>query len=502
MKDSIDNKAVVYARYSSRGQNEQSIEGQIAAAQKYAASKGYTIIKEYCDRAKTGTNDNREAFQQMLSDCAKKQFRVIIVWKVDRFGRNREEITFNKYRAKKNGVRVEYVAESLPGGPEGVILESVLEGMAEYYSLQLSQNVRRGLMETAKKHHIIGGRTPLGYKSGPDGEYLVDDQNADVVRQIFSKYASGMTMQEVVDWLNKNGYRTAEGKVFNKNSLPRMLSNERYIGTYIYKDLIWEENAIPAIIDRETFGKVQEMLKMNRRAPSHRWSYSDYILTDKMFCGLCGSPMIGESGYSSTGKKHSYYSCAGHKNPAKGVCRCPKKPVRQDTIEAEVFSHVWGILRNEDTLNWIADLTWDYYQKEQAEDSELKALQKRRQDIEKGISNLVRSIELGIINDAIQSRIETLTAEKEQVEAEIAGRQLRSGPALTRDHILFFLQKMGEGDQEDEKVRRRIIETFVNSIYLYKDHMVIAYNFGGQTEKITLGDIPEEPFECDCISRG
>ena len=119
--------AVVYARFSSSKQQETSIEGQLAAAHKYAETKGYTIIREYCDRAKTGTNDNREEFQRMLSDTAKHQFTVIIVWKVDRFGRNREEITFNKYRAKKNGVRVEYVAENVVEGPEGVILESVLE---------------------------------------------------------------------------------------------------------------------------------------------------------------------------------------------------------------------------------------------------------------------------------------------------------------------------------------------------------------------------------------
>ena len=161
-------RAVVYARYSSHRQGEQSIEGQLAAAKTYADARGYTIVHEYVDRAMTGRNDNRDEFQQMLSDCSKKQFTVIIVWKVDRFGRNREEITFNKYRAKKHGVRVEYVAENMGEGPESVILESVLEGMAEYYSLQLSQNVKRGYRENAKKCKFAGGRVPLGYKLDSD----------------------------------------------------------------------------------------------------------------------------------------------------------------------------------------------------------------------------------------------------------------------------------------------------------------------------------------------
>ena len=145
-----EEKAVVYARYSSHKQGEQSIEGQLTAARTYASARGYKIIHEYIDRAVTGRNDNRDEFQRMLSDCSKHQFTVIILWKVDRFGRNRQEITFNKYRAKKQGVRVEYTAETVPDSPEGVILESVLEGMAEYYSLQLSQNIRRGTRESAK----------------------------------------------------------------------------------------------------------------------------------------------------------------------------------------------------------------------------------------------------------------------------------------------------------------------------------------------------------------
>lgn len=183
-------KAVIYARYSSHNQSEQSIEGQIAAAKKYALDHEYQIIGEYCDRAKTGTNDNRDEFQRMLSDTSKHAFTVIIVWKVDRFGRNREEIAFNKHHCKKNGVRIEYVAENIADGPEGVILESVLEGMAEYYSLQLSQNIKRGLLESAKKHKAIGGRVPLGYVLNEDRCYQIHPESAEIVRHIFERIAA------------------------------------------------------------------------------------------------------------------------------------------------------------------------------------------------------------------------------------------------------------------------------------------------------------------------
>lgn len=104
-KPDTTTNAVIYARYSSHGQTEQSIEGQLAKGHEYAAAQGYTVVHEYIDRAMTGRNDNREAFQKMLSDTGKHQFQVVIVWKVDRFGRNREEIAFNKHTCKKNGVR-------------------------------------------------------------------------------------------------------------------------------------------------------------------------------------------------------------------------------------------------------------------------------------------------------------------------------------------------------------------------------------------------------------
>ena len=306
-KPDISKNAVVYARYSSNNQTEQSIEGQLAAAHKYADTKGYTIIHEYIDRAKTGRNDNRDDFQKMLSDTAKKQFSIIIVWKVDRFGRNREEVILNKMRCKKNGVHVEYVAELVPEGPEGVILEGVFEAMAEYYSLQLSQNVKRGLLESAKQYKAVTGGTPLGYKIGPDKHFEIDPVTAPVIKVIFERYASGESLFDLIEYLNQNGYKTRFGKPFQRSSLDRLLKNEQYIGTYTYKDIIRAEDVIPPIIEKDLFYKVQDMLKKNRREPPNKWKYSDYVLTGKMFCGKCGCTMVGKAGYGRGKKKYGYY---------------------------------------------------------------------------------------------------------------------------------------------------------------------------------------------------
>ncbi|MBO4980704.1 MAG: recombinase family protein, partial [Lachnospiraceae bacterium] len=183
--------AVVYARYSSHRQGEQSIEGQLAEAKRYAESHGLTIIHEYCDRAQSGRTDNREQFQLMLSDAAKGVFNHLIVWKTDRIGRNKEEIALNKYHLKKNGVKIHYIAEAIPDTPEGIILEAVIEGMAAYYSEQLSQNVRRGMRASAEKAQFTGGAYPLGYKVDENKKYVIDPQYAPTVRLIFNLYAEG-----------------------------------------------------------------------------------------------------------------------------------------------------------------------------------------------------------------------------------------------------------------------------------------------------------------------
>lgn len=469
--------AVVYARYSSHNQTEQSIEGQLSAARKYAEVKGYTIIKEYCDRAKTGTNDNREAFQEMLHDCQSHSFTVIIVWKVDRFGRNREEITFNKYRAKKHGVRVEYIAENITEGPEGVILESVLEGMAEYYSLQLSQNVKRGLLETAKKHKVLGGHMPLGYKKGKNNEYAIDEDTARTIRLIFDMYESGYTMVNIIEYLNKNGYTNRRGTKFSKNSLPSILSNERYKGTYIYKDIIKEEDAIPAIVSKEQFERVQIMKELNRRMPSHCWNYSDYLLTEKLFCGECNSPMIGKSGYGKMGVKYNYYTCLGH---VKKICE--KKSIRQEELENIVISEVMSILSDPDTFNYMVDLIWNHHLETDRVGQEIKKIQKNIARVNSAIDNLVRSVEQGMPYEIVKSRMEELNSEKVLYSKLLAEKNIERSTKLTKENITEFLTKFTTLDYTDKSCQKVLISNIINKIYLYSDRVVIAMNYTDENQ--------------------
>lgn len=483
-----NNRAAVYARYSSRKQGEQSIEGQLSEAYKYAETHGYNIIHEYIDRAKSGRTDNREAFQEMLRDTAKGTFSTIILWKLDRFGRNREEIAANKYRCKKNGVKVVYVAENVPDSPEGVILESVLEGMAEYYSLQLSQNVRRGMHANAEKCQSTGGTTPLGYAVDPaTKKFVIDPNTAPTVRRIFDMYAGGTKISEIVRTLNDSGIRTARGSRFKVDSLYTVLRNVKYTGIYTYNGDVRIENGIPAIVDRATFEKVQEMLKVNKRKPSKLWDTFDYILTDKLFCGMCGSKMIGESGTSKNGTKHSYYTCVKKRRDH----ACKKKAVRQYYIETLVLDRIAAILDDDSLLAFIADNVYSYYVKLQNDDDMTDALKKRLREVEKAQINILRAIEAGVFNDMTKARMDELDEQKSELQAQIAEEEYAKTGLATRDTILAWLYSQREKDLNDRASQRQLIETFVNAIYVFDDRIEILFNYSRDRRSIKFEELSD-----------
>lgn len=473
--------AAVYARYSSHSQGEQSIEGQLAEAHKYAAAHGYTIVHEYIDRAKSGRTDNREEFQQMLKDTAKKQFSVIILWKVDRFGRNREEIAINKMKCRKNGVRVEYVAEKIPDTPEGVILESVLEGFAEYYSLQLSQNIRRGIAESAEKCQVTGGNRPLGYKTGADKKFEIDENTAPTVKMIFTMYADGYTATEIINRLNEMGLRTLRGGSFTKNSLHSILKNEKYRGVYNShgKHI---EGGVPRIIEDSLFYKVQEMLKVNKRTPAKTWTRADYILSDKLFCGKCGAPMFGESGTSKTGARHNYYICSNKKR----FRTCDKKAVRQADIEGLVIKAICDLLCDKELVEFIVENTWQYYLAQDNSQEELRNLNRQLEQTDLAIKNLIRAIEAGILTEETKTRMDELTTQKAELKASIADRELARGFHLKRSYIAYYMAKLRDADHTDKDVQKRLIQTFVNSVFVLDDCIMLTFNYSSDSNTVTL----------------
>ena len=483
-------KAVIYARYSSHNQGEESIEGQLRECRDFALKNGFTVIDEYGDRALSGKTDNRPSFQKLIKDSASGKFVAVIMYTLDRFARNRYDSAIYKARLKKNGVRVYYAKQPMPEGPEGIILESVLEGYAEYYSENLARNIKRGQTEKALQCRVMGGNhMSLGYCKGEDGKYQIEPVGAKIVQEIFQQYADGKSATQIINYCNQQGYKTARGGEFNKNSLRIMIRNDMYIGVYRYGDIVIE-GGVPAIIDKALFERVQGMIRHNASARARTKSKEDYLLTAKLFCGHCSSAMVGESGTSKTGKLHLYYKCIGRKRQH----NCDKKVEKKDWIEELVVRHTVQNILTDELIGKIAGRAMEIFDKEFADTSYLSALQEQLKEINKKVQNLMTAIEQGIITPTTKARMEELESLKADVEGQIAREEMKK-PLLTKERIEYWLHSFKNGDINNIDYRRKIIDSLVNSVYLYDEgkkgrKIVITFNISGhETATISSSDI-------------
>ena len=449
---------VFYGRYSDSGQSEQSIEGQRKACYDFAERNGYRIIAEYIDRATTGTNDSRPEFQRMIADSSKRQFEGIIVYQLDRFARNRYDSATNKAKLKKNGVKVLSARENITDDASGVLMESVLEGMAEYFSAELSQKVKRGMTLTAEKCEFTGSGVPLGYKI-VDRKFVINKEEAPIVRRIFEMYLAGNTMVEIMQHLDNLGVKTKFGNPYGKNSIRRILSNRRYLGIYIYND-IEIPGGIPRIISDETFNATQILLVKNTKAPARLKAVEEnYLLTTKLFCGHCGAAMTGESGHSRQGKIHQYYKCV---NRRKGKCdkATTKKTVIEDTVVHKVFNAI-----TDEKIDTISQKISELSAKE-SNSATIKRIKKLIKENEDATANLIKAIESGKAVDIFSAQIEKRQAEHIDLEIQLAHENLIR-PVLTFEEVQFFFDRFKHGDVNDFAYRTALVDVLVDKVLMY-----------------------------------
>ena len=482
---------VIYARFSCKRQTEQSIEGQLKICYDYAAAHKYNVVGEYIDRAQSGTSDNRTDFQRMIADSEKRTFEGVLVYQLDRFARNRYDSAIYKAQLKKFNVRIVSAMENIADGPEGIILESVLEGMAEYYSANLAQNVMRGLHQKAELAKYLGGTIPLGYKIDADKNYVIDENTAFVVKRIYERYADGYTIREICQELNAAGHKSSTGKKFAYNSLHRLLTNPKYIGRYEYMGVVIED-AIPRIIDDDTFEKVQQRVQRNRRAPAAAKGAVDFHLTGKLFCGKCGGNMVGDSGTSGTGVTHFYYSCIEKKRKH----GCTKKSVKKDWIEQLITDITIKQFLTDENIEYISQKAFELYEKDRHDKSEITALNNTLREVQKVIDNIMRAIEQGIITDTTKQRLMEAEERKKAILVSIAKEEIKK-PPLTKEHIEFFLYEMKNKIYNSSDQIEVIIKTFVNAVYLYDDKLVLTFNFreGNELKKLELTELEKFGFD-------
>ncbi len=466
------NNAVIYARYSSYNQTEQSIEGQIHICEEFAKKNGYTIIDSYIDRAMSGTKDNRPAFQKMINDSKSKTFDYIIVYKLDRFSRNKYDNVVYKHKLAQQGVKVVSATEIISDTPEGLLMEGLLEMFAEMYSKELSQKVKRGIRESLIKNNFIGGHILYGYKV-VDKKLIINDEQAKVIKYIFEQYANGMAKVDIVKNLNEMGYRTNAGKKFTVNSFQHTLSNTKYIGELTINGVKYE-NYCPAIIDKETFKIVQEKLKENRHYSARRKAEEVFLLTGKAYCGHCGANLVGISGTSHTNKRHSYYVCS---NRYKNKC-CNKKYEKKGYLEWYLVNEVKEKLKDEQLCENIAKRLVESYEnsniKQQIKDYDIK-IKNIEKEIDLISDKIVQISNIDVIHK-LEAKANDLSELKENYKVQQTKLIMCIKFSKSEEEITKMLKIFATGNALDFDYQKRIIDTFVDKVYIYDDKFVAYFN--------------------------
>ena len=454
--------AVIYARYSCDKQTEQSIDGQLRVCQDYAKNHDIMIIDTYIDEAISGTTDNRPDFQRMIKDSAKKSFEFVLVYKLDRFSRDKFAATMYKHTLKQNGVKVLSAMENIPDTPEGIILESLLEGMNQYYSAELSQKVKRGMRETRLKGLYQGGGVPYGYKV--DGrKVVIDEERAEIVRFMYSEFSKGVYVKDIIKALTLNG-KTYKGKPFAMNTVYNTLKNEKYLGVYKHGEEI-VDNMYPQIVPEEIFYKVRGILAQNKHGK--RSIEVRYLLKGKLRCGYCGQHLIGESGTGRNGERRYYYKCRGRKV---NITPCEKTILPKDLLENLVIDFTIKELSKPQNLQTAIKGILALQESRTKVNTALNSLLKEKREIETAIDNTMKAIAQGVITKSTAQYLKQYEERQEELERLILIEQSKTVIKITEKDIREFYEQALKLEPQ------MLINYLIKEVVLFNDHIEIHYN--------------------------
>jgi DNA invertase Pin-like site-specific DNA recombinase len=471
--------AAIYARYSSTAQNDASIEQQIAECEQYAQANGLTVIARFEDRAISGRSDKRPGFQKCLRAAERHEFQVLLAYKSNRISRNMQSALNYEQRLANAGVRVVYCKEEFGDNATGRFMLRMMMNMNQFYSENMSEDIRRGMVDSAQKGRVVGS-VPFGYKKGADSRYEIDEPAAEIVREIFFRYLQDESLADIRRDLNARGLLTRQKRPWSKNSFRGILTNEKYTGVYTFGD-VRVEDAIPAIIDKGVYAMAQGKLDGEKIVRKRHRGNEDYVLTGKLFCGHCFAPMVGMSGRSHVGREHFYYACQTRRT----THTCDKENVRKDYIEVEVVRAVQHTILDDDTVEWIADSIMEASRRFK-EQTQLSDYESRLREIKKQITNLVHAIEMGVAGDEVKERMDELQEEKRKYEGLIAVEKI-AVQDYDRVTVIGYLESIRHGDPNDKEFQKMVIRGFIKAVYVYDDHLRIVVDFTGKDNTI---DVP------------
>lgn len=495
-------KAAVYARYSSDNQREESIDAQLRSIEDYAKRNNIIIAKIYIDRAKTATSDRRPEFLNMIADSDKGMFNTVIVHKLDRFSRNKYDSSKYKRKLKLNSVQLLSVTENIDGSPESIIMESLLEGMAEYYSKNLAREVMKGMKETAYQCRHTGGLPPIGYSVDPiSKKYLINDEERPIIEIIFSMYISGYGYNQIVTTLNERGFKSRYGRPIGKNTIHEILKNEKYTGVYLFNltdgkdangkrntnrkkevgEVIRIENGMPSIVSKEDFQKVQEKLNRNKKRAGSYTAKEVYLLSGLIYCGDCEKKhdkefsMVGNVKYCGRNKnKYVTYRC-GNKDRTKD---CAGKEIRREYIENYVIDQLEANIFSESAIPVLVDQVHKQIRTLDIDiEKEVMSLQKKLNETNKQIKNIVEAIAQGFTQNSFMNKMDHLEQLKVKCEAKIIELKNRSrGKEITPDILRTLIRKFKSYVAENNIPEiKKFINSYVDKVIVYPKHVEVIY---------------------------
>jgi site-specific DNA recombinase len=492
----LNDTAAIYTRFSSQNQREESTAAQVRACSEFASRKGLRIVNIYSDAAKSGTNSDREEFQRMIEDSGKRLFRYLIIHKLDRFSRDKYDAVTYKRKLKVNGVSILSVVENLDDSPESAMLESCLEGMAQYFSRNLAREVMKGMKESAYKCTHLGGIPPLGYDLDPlTKKYVLNEAEAVTVRTIFNRYADGVGYNQILEYLNGMGYRSKRGQPFGKNSLNSILKNEKYVGKFVFnkkleKDVSGKRSprvkpeeewivvpgGVPAIIDEETFNKVQAKMALNRKNSGMFKAKEIYLLSGLMECGECGSSMYGNTRMCGRNKSnYSSYRCSNRANHQ----GCENKEARRDYVDNYVLDELYRRLFSDISVRKLAAMLNDYNRKKADESSaEVNQANGELEEVTRKISAVIQLVtESGISVDTVKAELRKLEERKRFIEGYIQELGMRNRESLVSEETVSELLNRSRDFIKAHNIPecRNFINSYIERVKVYHDRVEVFF---------------------------
>jgi len=454
--------AVIYARYSSNNQTEQSIEGQIHVCEDFAKRNDIIIVDSYIDRAISGTTDERDAFQRMLKDSNNKKWNYVLVYKLDRFARNKYEAAVNRKHLKDNGIKLLSAMENIPETPEGVLLESLLEGMNQYFSEELAQKVNRGLHESRMKGHCIGS-VPYGYIK-ENKMLVINEIEASIIQRIFTEYANGKPILQISKDLETENI-TKNGQKFLPQTIRKILQRDVYTGILNIHDKVYDK-IYPQIISLDLFNRVKSRMDKTRYG-CRKDNHEDFRLKDKIYCGVCGKKMYPISAISSNSNHLRYYTCINTKKN-----NCANKRIYKDFIERCIDRLLKQQFCSSKILDTLVNDVYASYKKSLGNNNALATLKSDLQRVNKTIANIMSAIEKGVVTNTTKSRLEELETEQISLHEKIIIEEAKVQYELSKEDIYNFFKFAVNAGTEF------CYDLFIRFVKVYNHKIEIGLNYG------------------------